>query len=205
MIFVGMLMIFVADKQHLSDKAFKGFAIAMLAVSVWLLMFISSSIVPPMYKWFQLSTRNQFSLLARHRKTWYTLLMLSAVESFVVTLIASVVYNYHGWSALVLYGALYFGVGCLSIVGWATVMSRNTGRVRLIQLMYAVAIFPGLAIGQMACVVWGTSLVWVIVAGSVLQIGMVRTHCWQCCLHHVIKQLMSYVTRCQMLRASVLA
>ena len=171
-----MLMVFIADRQHLSATPFKTFAIMMLVVSVWLLQFILSSVVPPMYKWFQLTTQRQFSLLTRHRKTWYMLLMLSAVESFLVTLIASVVYNFHGWGALVLYGALYFGVGCLSIVIWAVVLSRNTGKVPLVKLMYAVAVFPGLAIAQMACVVWGKSLVWVIVAASAFQIGMVTAY-----------------------------
>lgn len=178
MIFMGMLMVFIADRAHLSSTAFKTFAIIMLVVSVWLLQFVLSSIVPPMYKWFQLTTRGQFGLLARHRKTWYTLLMLSAVESFLVTLIASVVYNFHGWSALVLFGALYFGVGCLSVVTWATILSRNTGKVPLVKLMYAVAVFPGLAIAQMACVVWGKSLAWVIVAASAFQIGMVGHTCY---------------------------
>lgn len=178
MIAMGMLMVFIANKKSVSAQAFKAFATVMLVVSVWLLQFMISSVVPPVYKWFQLTTQGQFGLFARHRRAWYTLIMLSAVESFLVTLIASVVYNYHGWSALMLYGALYSGVGCLSIVGWATVLSRNTGRVRLVVLMYALAVFPGLAIAQMACVVWGKSLVWVILAATAFQIGMVRLVCY---------------------------
>ena len=72
-----------------------------------------------------------------------------------LTLVASVLYNFHAWSALVLNVALYFEVGCRSVDSWATVSSRNnTGKVPVVKLMYAVAVFPGLAIAQMAGVVW---------------------------------------------------
>ncbi|KAK9817284.1 hypothetical protein WJX72_012213 [[Myrmecia] bisecta] len=176
MIFCAMLVILVQQGRNIPLSGYHSFGIILLATAVWLLLFILSDAMPAIFRYFHLTIRGQVMLLMKHRKTWYTLVILSGLKTFLATLIAAAVYTWHGWAALEVYGVLYFGVGCASIVFWAYVLSRNIGRLRHTSLMYGLTLFPGITFAQMCCVLWGKADYWVVIAGTVFQVGMVRYH-----------------------------
>ncbi|KAK9823356.1 hypothetical protein WJX72_002143 [[Myrmecia] bisecta] len=205
MIFCAMLVILIQQGRNIPLSGYHSFGIILLVTAVWLLLFILSDAMPAIFRYFHLTIRGQVTLLMKHRKTWYTLVILSGLEAFLATLIAAAVYTWHGWAALEVYGVLYFGVGCASIVFWAYVLSRNIGPLRHTSLMYGLTLFPGITFAQMCCVLWGKADYWVIIAGTVFQVGMVRYHMAGVLTLHTLssRQMLSIVLTMQTVVGSV--
>lgn len=114
----------------------------------------------------------QWQALIFGRKTWYFLVAVSAIDAFLIVLVASAIYARAGEHLLHLYAVLFFSTAAVAIIIVAWALTRQTmAKVPILKKMYILALLPGITIGQMACALWGHNLVWIIIAGTVLQVS----------------------------------
>lgn len=70
-----------------------------------------------------------------------------------------------------LYSVLFFGTAALSIIGVGWALTRqHLRRIPILQKMYILALLPGVVAAQMACALWGRTTLWIVIAGTVLQV-----------------------------------
>ena len=113
----------------------------------------------------------QWRSLIYARKTWYYLVAVSAIDAFVIVLVASAIYARQGEHMLRLYSVLFFGTAAITIMVVAWALTRQIlRRIAILKKMYILALLPGIAAAQMACALWGHSIVWIIIAGTALQV-----------------------------------
>ncbi|KAK9813846.1 hypothetical protein WJX73_001548 [Symbiochloris irregularis] len=175
--FVAMLVIFLNTGNEIAVRGYQIAAIVLLVMATWLVLFCGSRLLPQVYSYHTLRFKTQWRSLVFGRKTWYYLVIVSAIDAFLIVLVASAIYARAGEHLLHLYAMLFFATAAVAIILVAWVLTRQIlHRIPILRQMRIIALLPGVMVAQMACALWGQKLVWIIIAGTVLQVGIVRVH-----------------------------
>lgn len=150
-------------------------AIVLLVVSVMVsLYFLSPSSLPPHFDHLRLRFRGQWFTLFRKRKAWYAYSVTVFFDSFNKVLVLGALFEfisnqtYLEWSYISMAISLVISVACFAIL-----LTSRIGAKGSVDLMYAIAIAPYIALFQMLIIVYGPD--WsALIAATILNIFQVR-------------------------------